>query len=306
MPSLDASVVVPTRNRAQMLTSCLETLLRQETPKESFEVIVIDDGSTDGTAEVVSMMKERSSDTQLVYKRLDRSIGLNGVRNMGLRLSKGEITCFVDDDVTVPDRWLNAMIAGASRHRGPVCFGGPIHLVLQGDPLPLCERLCRGRDGGEGYLDLGLRELEAREVFGGNMAVTREAVRVAGMFDESIMSYGDESEWQLRLIREGGKIVYLPDALLFHHRTADDMRLTRVLKRRFRRGLSQIAYRQRIGMTTSPRSEFMAGTRAIGHWGRRRCVGGLLEAATRFGRVWGVAKGIHKTQPIVPRALRES
>ena len=92
------SVVVPTRDRAELLGDCLSSLAAQEYPIERYEVIVVDDGSRDRTPEVVQAMRTQASGPPLHYIQ-PCGRGPNAARNAGLRVARGELIAFVDDDV---------------------------------------------------------------------------------------------------------------------------------------------------------------------------------------------------------------
>lgn len=102
------SVIIPTHNRHQSLKACLSSLLAQTQEPCRFEVIVVDDGSTDGTALVVSAFAERSPfPVRLV--RLQSSRGPGGARNAGIVGASGDLIAFVDDDVLVEPDWMSAI-----------------------------------------------------------------------------------------------------------------------------------------------------------------------------------------------------
>src|SRR5438309_8873202 len=89
------TVQICSHNRKQLLAKVLASLFDQTFPKEEFEVIVVDDGSTDGTAE---MIKGLAAPIDLVYIRQEKE-GLSAGRNKGILKAQGEIILFIDDDV---------------------------------------------------------------------------------------------------------------------------------------------------------------------------------------------------------------
>jgi glycosyltransferase involved in cell wall biosynthesis len=98
------SVIVPTYNRASLLKRLLESLREQTYPADKFEVLVVDDGSTDETPQVVEEFA-RSAPFAVRYFRQPRK-GPAAARNLGIQQSRGEIVAFVDSDVTVAKDWL--------------------------------------------------------------------------------------------------------------------------------------------------------------------------------------------------------
>src|SRR5262245_50750930 len=88
------SVIVPTRNRAQLLRSLLRSLVEQTLPAREFEVVVVDDGSTDETP---AICREAGRDLRLQYHRLPAS-GISAAKNVGIFAATGSIILFFDDD----------------------------------------------------------------------------------------------------------------------------------------------------------------------------------------------------------------
>src|SRR4051812_32668536 len=124
------SVVVPTRDRAGYLKVALETLLVQHGEVEH-ELLVVDDGPSEATREVADVAGVRC-----VANAGAR--GLNGARNTGIGETRGKLIAFVDDDVSVPPGWLEALAGGAERHPEADAFGGPIRARLEGSPPAAC------------------------------------------------------------------------------------------------------------------------------------------------------------------------
>src|SRR5436190_3997071 len=155
------SVVVPTRGRAGYLGVTLDSLQSQE-PAAPYELLVVDDGSTDGTRELLESRGVPSL-------RLDPPGGLNAARNAGVRETGGELVAFVDDDVDVPRGWLRALAEGAERHPDAEAFGGPIRARFEG-PVPAT---CGREDPPLTSLDLGPEDRVCELVWGANMLVRR-------------------------------------------------------------------------------------------------------------------------------------
>src|SRR3954463_8109339 len=96
------SVVIPTRGREGYLEVTLDSLESQEAAA-SYELLVVDDGSEDGTRDLLERRRVPSL-------RLDPARGLNSARNGGVRGTSGELVAFVDDDVELPTGWLRALV----------------------------------------------------------------------------------------------------------------------------------------------------------------------------------------------------
>jgi glycosyltransferase involved in cell wall biosynthesis len=122
------SVVIPTYNRRQLLESCLDSLENQRFDKTSFEVIVINDGSSDSTEEFLSSFKIK---TPLHFTFITQgNRGVSHARNTGIQRAQGKYIAFTDDDCILPDDWLNKIyedIESAAQDIAGV--GGPLTSV---------------------------------------------------------------------------------------------------------------------------------------------------------------------------------
>jgi glycosyltransferase involved in cell wall biosynthesis len=266
------SVVVPTRGRADYLEVTLESLAAQALDA-SYEVIVVDDGSRDATAELLARRPERAL-------RVDPPEGLNAARNRGLRESRAPLVAYTDDDVAAPPGWLAALVEGAARHPEAEAFGGPIRARFEGAAPGGC-----GEDAPLiTTLDLGPADRPAELVWGANMLVRRATVERVGPFDEAIGGGGDEEEWLERLRAAGGTVVYLAAAGLDHRRTADDARLRSFVGTAYRRGRALREFDRRRGRAPGLGRELRVLAGCGWHTLRRACPRGIVMGAHSLGR----------------------
>jgi GT2 family glycosyltransferase len=269
------SVVVPTRGRAAYLEVTLDSLLAQRT-ETAYEILVVDDGAQDATAEVVE------SRPRVRYVAHGASRGLNAARNTGIRETGAALIAFVDDDVLAPPGWLDALAAGAARHPQAEAFGGPIRARCEGRTPRSC-----GREGPPiTTLDLGPDDHEADAAWGANFAVRRAAVERIGPFDERIVRpHGDEEDWLERLRAAGGTIVYLAHAGLDHRRTAEDAKLAPLTRAAYARGRAARASDRRRERAPSLGRELRVLGGCVWHVARRGCLQGVIMGAHSAGRV---------------------
>lgn len=99
---MDISVIIPTYNRPKQLERCLRSLVRQNYPREKYEIIVVDDGSKDDNGETVSLF---SGALQLKYL-YQKNMGPASAKNLGIEYAKGDIIAYMDDDCIVSEDWL--------------------------------------------------------------------------------------------------------------------------------------------------------------------------------------------------------
>jgi glycosyltransferase involved in cell wall biosynthesis len=268
------SVVIPTRGRAEYLDVALASLARQDLD-QPYEVIVVDDGSSDRTPEVVAAAGVRSL-------RHERRRTLNAARNSGAGAAGADLIAFTDDDVEAPAGWLRELVEGAARHPEAEAFGGPIRARLEG-PSP---RGCGREPPPLTTLDLGPDDREAARVWGANMAVRRSALERVHAFDESIVRpHGDEEEWIERLHAAGGTVVYLARAGLDHRRAGRDLRLRSLARAAYVRGRAARASDRRRHAAPSLGRELRVLAGCGWHTVRRACPQGVIMGAHSAGRL---------------------
>ncbi|HKU38881.1 MAG TPA: glycosyltransferase [Polyangiales bacterium] len=198
------SVVVCTYNGSRTIRDCLDGLAKLQYP--NYEVIVVDDGSTDGTAELV-----RGYDVRLVQTE---NRGLSCARNLGLELATGEIVAYTDDDAWPDPHWLH-YLAHTFRTTRFAAVGGP-NLPPPGDGF-VAEAVANAPGGPTHVL---LSDRVAEHIPGCNMAFRVEQLRAIGGFDPQFRSAGDDVDVCWRIQQAGWEVGFHPAALVWHHRRA--------------------------------------------------------------------------------------
>lgn len=123
--TLDASLIIPTYNKKKFLELTLTSLIHQTYPHESFEVVIIDDGSTDGTHELFSTSTRFPF--QHVYVK-QKNAGRSAARNAGILRAKGETIIFIDDDQIVPSQFVESHLRPHQQNRNLVVGGYHAHV----------------------------------------------------------------------------------------------------------------------------------------------------------------------------------
>jgi GT2 family glycosyltransferase len=196
------SVVVCSYNGARTIRDCLGALSRVAYP--DYEVVVVDDGSTDATAAIAA-----GYDVRLVRTP---NRGLSSARNTGMEAATGEIVAYVDDDA-YPDRdWL-MHLAWAFMHSDHAAMGGP-NVAPHGDGF--VAECVDNAPGNPIHVLLG-DEL-AEHVPGCNMAIRRDRLAAIGGFDARFHVAGDDVDVCWRIQAAGWTIGYAPAAMVLHHR----------------------------------------------------------------------------------------
>lgn len=196
------SVVVCTHNGARTLERCLAGLEDLDYP--DFEVIVVDDGSTDESAEIAARHRCRLISTE--------NRGLASARNTGLHETRGEIVAYIDDDAHPDAHWLRYLVA-TMQDGGFAGAGGP-NLPPQDDgPVARCVAEAPG-----GPVHVLTSDREAEHLPGCNMAFRRSALEDVGGFDPQFRVAGDDVDICWRLLGAGGRLGFSPAAVVWHSR----------------------------------------------------------------------------------------
>ncbi len=233
-----ATIAVCTRNRAPLLERCLASLGTQVAEADEIEVLVVDNGSTDDTPDLLRDWKCDGDHRRAVS---DPWVGLAHARNTALESSDREVVIFVDDDALTPPVWARGHLAAYEADARVGAAGGPVGLTWPaGRPGWISDELTQWFSA----LDLGDQAGPYPNVhgpYGTNMSVRRAAALAVGGFDprfgrrgRSLLS-SEERDLSRRLAAAGWAIHYVPDAAVVQQVLAE--RLTR--RWLFRRGWAQ-------------------------------------------------------------------
>lgn len=201
-PRPPISVVVCSFNGARTIRDTLEALRKLDYPQ--FEVIVVDDGSTDATAAIAEEFGFQVVRTE--------NRGLSAARNTGLAAATGELVAYLDDDAFPDPHWLT-YLAETFQASDYVGVGGP-NVPPPGDgPIADC---VANAPGGPAHVLISDREAE--HVPGCNMAFRRSCLLAIGGFDECFRAAGDDVDICWRIRERGWTLGFSPAALVWHHR----------------------------------------------------------------------------------------
>jgi GT2 family glycosyltransferase/peptidoglycan/xylan/chitin deacetylase (PgdA/CDA1 family) len=235
VPPLELSVIIPSHSRKAVLRRCLEALARQTQPPETFEVIVVDDASTDGTAEMVQNMETPYT---LRVLSLNPNRGEWGASNAGIEAASGRLCVLLDDDVVPEPGMLAAHVAAHQREPHTAAIG---RLIQQPPPDSDWYTLAYASAWNEGFAQLERREAKWTDCYSGNLSVEREGLLEIGGFNEDPTADGD-SELAYRLHKARYWTRYVPDAVGTH---CDQKRRDRLLRDRARNGAAAVRWWRR-------------------------------------------------------------
>lgn len=212
---MKASVIIPTYNQVDLLRECLRSLESQTIDREDFEVIVVNDGSEDGTS---SFLEAYSPGMNLKVINHPRNLGRAAARNSGAKEASGELLICLDGDSTVEPGFIAEHLKGCGAGKGSVCIGN-VRVPPEEERVPfktyLTTRGVHKLKGGE--------EVPFRYLASGNVSLKRELFELVGGFDPQFSFYGGEDlDLGIRLHELGVEFRFLPAAISYHH-LHDDM-----------------------------------------------------------------------------------
>ncbi|MGK7884446.1 MAG: glycosyltransferase family 2 protein [Crocosphaera sp.] len=202
------SIVIPTYNRKPILEKCLKALEKQQLNDDkisNYEVVLVDDGSTDGTLE---WLQENQSDFPHVSNFSQDHLGPAAARNLGVTKAKGDIIIFIDSDLVVTETFLqchaNALVKGQKKL-------GSDRLFTYGAVINTCNF---DHPTSEPYK---ITDFSAAYFATGNVAISRKWLEKAGLFDTSFQLYGwEDLELGVRLKQLGLTLIKCPEAMGYH------------------------------------------------------------------------------------------
>jgi glycosyltransferase involved in cell wall biosynthesis len=228
---MQVSIIIPTLNHAKYLKNALTSVQSQSFPKDAYEVIVVDNNSTDETPEIVAELNT-TGEKEVIYVK-EPNIGLHNARHAGAKVAQGEILAYTDDDAICYPNWLSELIRAYSNPEVG-CAGGKILPKWEVEPPKWVERY-------QDYLSLldwgdEIKELKTVDIYGCNFSIRKSVLFEVGGFNPEAFGdiwLGDGETGLLRKVLNADyKIVYTPKAIVWH--VIPESRLTiEYMKRRF-------------------------------------------------------------------------
>lgn len=302
------SVVINTLNRCAHLEDALRSLRNLDYP--NFEVIVVNGPSTDATEAVLSAWQGNVKLERCGLPNLSMS------RNVGIRAASGDIVAFIDDDAVPHPRWLTNIIPYFSDHRVGAVGGYTIDNT--GVRLQAGKTIC-DRFGNAYYVDEWFDERALcrpgtpyyRSLLGTNSAFRRSILQDIGGFDETFAYLLDETDVCLRIIDAGYRVLYEPNALVFHQYAPSAIRDSNKVARTFYPSSTSKAYFvKRHGEPLAPKlaleelENYRAELLKCDQWYEET---GLVTSEHRHSLdqdvLWGIERGIARAQERAGRVL---
>ena len=231
------SIVIPTYNRKPILEKCLIALEQQNFqvnhPIETYEIIVVDDGSVDGT---VNWLQDCAFPHVRVFTQEHQ--GPAAARNLGVQAARGDIIIFIDSDLVVTDRFLQAHAEALVQGEAKL---GNDRLFTYGAVINTCNF---DNPTSEAYK---ITDFSAAYFATGNVAIARHWLEEAGLFDTRFQLYGwEDLELGVRLKKLGLKLIKCPEAVGYHwHPPFELDQIPSLIEKEIQRGRMGVLFYQK-------------------------------------------------------------
>ncbi len=217
------SVIICTYNRDKHILRALESLVQQDFDRSAFEIIVVDNNSTDRTPEIIYRFKQEYPSYNIILTEEKRQ-GLSYARNKGLEEANGQYVAYIDDDAIARKDYIKQLKNYTEQFPDDVAFGGKVLPKYESGKEPAwmshyIERIIS-------IVDLGdkVKVLKKTYPVGCNMFFKKDALKKIGGFNTAIKLRSDDKYVFLKFRETGHRILYLPNVVVWHF--IDDYRST--------------------------------------------------------------------------------
>jgi len=216
------SVVICTYNRDKFIGEALNCLAKQTLSPELFEIIVVDNKSTDNTAAITKHFITEHPELNMRYV-LEPNKGLSFARNRGITEARAPIITYIDDDAEVIPGFLQSIVNFMQEDKSVVGIGGKVIPKYSESEEP--KWMSRYLDGMVGRIDYGptSKRFDSTMKYPGgcNMTYTKQILQKAGGFNNQLTFRADDKDIFFQVTRYTNNIYYLPEAALYHNMDRD-------------------------------------------------------------------------------------
>jgi glycosyltransferase involved in cell wall biosynthesis len=218
---MDISVIIPTYNRGPKILQTLEGLCRQTLSPDQFDVIVVDDGSSDDTKKHVESFLGNGNLERWNLVVCERNSGKAAALNVGVKRASSTIVLFTDDDIIPVSQWVESHLHRHENANRDVAVVGavkyPDEWITKSNLVRFHNSQYLGQKGNRVTEKIGAGDrLPPSHFAGGNCSIRRNTLLDVGMFNENIRR-GEDGELAFRLMKHGVELVFEPNAGVVHH-----------------------------------------------------------------------------------------
>lgn len=217
----EISIVICSYNRSKLLLDTLHSLVKDGTTPSTYEIIIVDNNSSDNTEAAVKDFITQQSKYTLRYVK-ETQQGLSYARNRGIQESQAPLVCFVDDDVIVCDNFIQKWIHFFETHPEAVGGGGKIHVQFDSPRPKWMPELLLPLFGKHNHGNEIIKYTRGRFPSGGNMTYKKYIFEKSGVFNTDLgrkgseLNGGEEKDLFFRVAQQNNNIFYIPETYLWH------------------------------------------------------------------------------------------
>jgi len=227
------SVIIASYNTKDLTLVAVSSILKQN-PKVDYEIIVVDDGSTDDSVEALRQLERRSRNLKIIVN--EKNLGYVRTNNKGIEVSVGKYKLLLNSDTEVKKGALEALVKFAETHEDAGVVGAKL-LNADGTLQPSCFRLPTVKNAileywfgkkellGK-YAPKGNNPAEVEAVVGAAFLLTPQALKKVGVLNTAYKSYFEDMDYCRAVRKKGLKVYYLPQAEIMHYHGASFAKLS--------------------------------------------------------------------------------
>lgn len=213
------SVIIPTYNRKKTLKNTIESLLNQTYPEDKYELVIADDGSNDGTKEMISNI----TSNVIINYYWQKNRGRAAARNLGIKNSKGDLLLFIDSDMLAEESLLSEHTKEYQNYKNIMVIGNiKLSKTIKRTPFVRTvlekENKIENRSNEKGFIPNEF-------CLTGNLSIRKKDLEKIGFFDEKFKEYGwEDTVFGYKARDKGIRILCNPDAIAYHEDYATNLR----------------------------------------------------------------------------------
>lgn len=235
---LNLSIALCTYNRSDVLPKCLESLADQSVDSELFEVLIIDNHSTDDTKKIALNFGEKHSNFKYIFEEKQ---GLSHARNRAIEEAKSEYLAYIDDDAIADKEWLEKIGSVIQNNKDIAAFGGPIYPWYNKEKPKWFKDEFATHSYGKEHFQLTEQNCPFG-LSGSNMIFKKDALKKYGGFSTEYgmngdkIAFGEESFLFNKMLKNNENIQYFPDIFVYHLVSDKSYSLKEAFKRSIQNG----------------------------------------------------------------------
>jgi len=237
------SIIIPCRNEEKFISKCLDSILNQDYPKEKLEILVVDGRSSDKTRKIIKKYQERYD----LIKLLDNPGKVTPeAMNIGVKESNGEVIIFVNSHSILDKKFLKWNIYYLEKIKDIDAVGGKLQAITESDDI-FVKAITFVSDSIFGSGGIRYRKKKKEGLVKDTLpycVYRREVFSKIGLIDEELLR-GQDAEFNLRLIKEGGRIYFTPKIKSYLHTRPS---LLKLWKQQFQYGYFKVKIAQKLGI----------------------------------------------------------